>query len=255
MDLRDLLRRPLILVLLVITPFIFISRAIANTEPLPRTVHLADGSSVTTTMRDVHGADMTIIAVAFLAGLVGVFIMNAARQADGRLVRAGFGAAETVVARLGILMLCTVIVTAVSLATTARGFTPRQWEWFITANLVIGLTFAGLGALASALFGRIGATYLLLFLAMLDLGIIQNPMFGNSTPPAWAVVLPGYPGTRAVMNAALSSGHDMPLGIVLGMVAWLVGIVVITSWRLTVGLRTERSSSHFMTSASNGRRR
>src|SRR5215207_2505839 len=153
LDGRDLLRRPLILVLLVITPFFFISRAIANTEPLPRIVGLANGTTVTTTMQAIHGADMTVIAVAFLAGLVGVFIMASARQADGRLARAGFGASETVLARLSILVLCTLLVVIVSLATTARDFQPRHWGLFAIGNLVIGLTFAGLGALASGLFG------------------------------------------------------------------------------------------------------
>jgi hypothetical protein len=168
LDLRDLVRRPLILVLLIVTPFFFISRAIASTETTPRTIGLANGTTITTTMRDIHGADMAVITVAFLAGLVGVFIMSAARQADGRLARAGFGASETVLARLASLVLCTLIVVVVSLLTTAKDFTPQHWGWFVMANLLIGLTFAGLGALASAVFGRLGATYVLLFGAMLD---------------------------------------------------------------------------------------
>lgn len=237
MNMRDLRRRPLILVLLVVTPITFISRAIANTEPIQRTISLADGSTVTTTMRSIHGADMTLIAVAFLAGLVGVFIMNAARQADGRLVRAGFSAGEAVFARLVVLVLCTLIVVGVSLAVTAKDFTPQHWAWFGVGTLVVALTFAGLGALASSLFGRVGATYLLLFLAMLDLGIVQNPMFGAGSPPTWAVALPGYPGTRTVMSAALSHGSSMPTGVVVGMLAWLVAVVTFTAWRLTRSLR------------------
>ncbi len=236
MDLRDLRRRPLILVLLIVTPIVFISRAIANTEALPRTVNLADGTTVATTMRAIHGADMTIIAVAFLAGLVGVFIMNSAREADGRLAHAGFGATNAVVARLVVLLVCTLIVTGVALLVTSRSFSPTQWAWFAVGNLVIGITYAGIGAMASGMLGRVAATYLLLFLAMLDLGIVQNPMFGNGSPPSWALALPGYPATRTVMAAALSPGQGMPNGIVFGMLAWMIGVVAVTIWSLSLSL-------------------
>lgn len=237
MGLRDLARRPLIIVLLVVTPVIFISRAIANTETLPKRVQLADGSTVMTTMQALHGADMTIITVAFLAGLVGVFIMNSARQADSRLARAGFGSVETTLARLAVLLTCTILVTAVSLAVTSRSFTPSQWPWFAVANLLGGVTYAGIGALASGLLGRVGATYLLLFAAMLDLGIAQNPMFGSGSPPEWAIILPGYPSTRAVMDAALSPGGAMPTGVIIGMLAWTALITGATVASLAATLR------------------
>jgi len=240
LDLRDLRRRPLILVLLIVTPYLFISRAIANTEPLARTIELANGTVVNTTMRDLHGADMTLIAVAFLAGLVGVFIMGAARQADGRLARAGYGAATTVLARLSVLVMCTAVIVGISLATTARGFHPEHWRWFTLGNLVIALTFASIGALGSVLFGRVGATYLILFFAMLDLGVVQNPMFGSGTPPRWGQLLPGYPGARVVMNAALSPTGGAPFPVILAMFAWLAALVTLTVWRLSAGLHDRR---------------
>jgi hypothetical protein len=137
-------------------------------------------------------------------------------------------------------VLCTLIVVIVSLLTTAKDFTPQHWGWFVVGNLMIGLTFAGLGALASAVLGRLGATYLLLFAAMLDLGIVQNPMFGTGTPPSWAVVLPGYPGTRLVMSAALSPQGNLPMTVAIGMAPWLIGALALTVWRLTAELRAER---------------
>ena len=183
---------------------------------------------------------MALIAVAFLAGLVGVFIMTAAREADARLVRAGFGATETVAARLGVLLLCTSVVVVVSMGVTARGFTPEHWGWFAFDTLLVGITLAGFGALASALFGRVGATYSLLFLAMVDIGIAHNPMFGNGTPPKWAKILPGYPGSRAVMDAALSRGSAVPIASILGTLAWLTAVLTVTLWRLSHDLHSKR---------------
>jgi hypothetical protein len=58
------------------------------------------GSDVLTTMKDVHGASMVTITVAFLAALCGAFIMRSAQSADRRLVVAGFRPIQAVLPRL-----------------------------------------------------------------------------------------------------------------------------------------------------------
>ena len=84
--------------------------------------------------------------------------------------------------RLAVLAAATAVVLAVSLAVTALSFTPASWPAFVAGNLLVGLTYACIGALAGAALGQLGATYLVLFLAMLGTGILQNPMFGDGTP-------------------------------------------------------------------------
>ena len=73
---------------------------------------------------------------------------------------------------------------------TALSFTPQQWLPFIGANVLIGLTFGSIGALAGVLFGQLGGTYFMLFLPMIDLGIAQTPMFGDGQPDGWATLCP-----------------------------------------------------------------
>lgn len=179
---REQARRPLLLVLLVVLPFFFITRAIARTQPTPRLIGLPGGGEVLTTMKDVHGASMVTITVAFLAALCGAFIMRSARSADRRLVVAGFRPIEAVLPRLAVLASATFVVLGVSLAVTALSFTPASWPVFMAGNLLVGLTYACIGALAGSALGQLGATYLVLFLAMLGIGILQNPMFGDGTP-------------------------------------------------------------------------
>jgi hypothetical protein len=229
---REQARRPLLLVLLVGLPFFFITRAIAQTEELPRAIPLPGGDTVLTSMRDIHGADMAAITVAFLAGLVGVFVMQSARQADRRLVLAGFRPAQAPAPRLLVLAAATALVLAVSLAVTALSFTPRQWPPFIVGNLVVGLIYAMLGALIGVAVGRVGATYLILFGAMLDLGIVQNPMFGSGSPPAWGIALPGYGPGRVIVDAALSNHFDAwgALALALGWsLALMLAVVAVLS--------------------------
>ena len=45
---------------------------------------------MTTTMKDLHGAGMGGMVVAFVAALLGVFVMQSALEGDRRLVVAGF---------------------------------------------------------------------------------------------------------------------------------------------------------------------
>lgn len=239
LELRELARRPLLWLLLVSLPFFFITRAIATTVPQPRTVPLPGGGTVLSNMQDVHGATMAAITIGFLAGLCGLFILQSARDADRRLVVAGFRASEVVVPRLALIAITTVVVVSVSLAVTALSFTPRQWGPFIAGNALIGLTYASIGALAGAGLGRLGGTYFMLFLPMVDLGIAQTPMFGDGAPDGWAQFLPGYSGMRVIVDASFSpqfhAGGELALAV-----GWTVAALVVVSWLLVRWLGLER---------------
>lgn len=239
MAFRDQLRRPLLLVLLVIVPAYVITRSIATTEATPRIIELPGGDLIATTMRDLHGAVMAGIAIAFVAALVGVFVMHSALLGDRRLVVAGFRPTEAITARLVVLGSATALVVAVSAAVTAANFTPELWPTFLLSLVLVGLIYAALGALAGAVLDKLGATYLMLFLAMTDLGIVQNPMFGDGTPAGWAAVFPGYGPTRLMVESAFSSSPAATGDLALSA-AWAVvlGAVVFVVLRRAVGRRS-----------------
>jgi hypothetical protein len=236
MGLREQRRRPVFVALLVVLPVWFIARAISVTEPIPRRIGLPGGDVILTTMREVHGADMALITVGFLVGLCGVFLMLSAREADHRLVVAGFRPSEAIGGRLLVLLVATAVVVGVSMAVTASRFDAQHWPAFVTATALIGLEYGALGALAGALLGRIGAVYLMFFGPMIDLGIAQNPMFGDGTPGGWASALPGWAPTRVAMDAAFSAAFHAGTELVIA-VAWtavllaLVAIVLRRSFR------------------------
>ena len=228
---REQARRPLLPVLLVVVPFFFITRAIARTEATPRLIGLPGGGSVLTTMKEVHGASMATITVAFLAALCGAFIMRSALDADRRLIVAGFRPHEAVLPRFAVLAAATALVLAVSLAVTALSFTPSSWPAFIAGNLLVGLAYACIGALAGALLGELGATYVVLFLAMLGIGILQNPMFGDGTPGGLAYAFPDYGAGRVVIDGAFSHGFHAwaELGLAL---TWTLVLGLAVAWVL-----------------------
>lgn len=236
MAFRDQLRRPLVLVLLVLLPAYVVFRSIAITEATPRPVTLPGGDVIASTMRDVHGAVMAGNVIAFVAGLVGVFVMQSALQGDRRLVVAGFKPGEAIGARLIVMAAATGLVVAVSAIVTGLSFSVASWLPFIVGLLLIGSMYAAIGALAGAVLDRLAATYLILFLAMTDLGIVQNPMFG--TPHGGAVLLPGYGPGRVMVDGAFSSSFHAGGNLLLSL-AWigLLGGAAFFVLRRAVGQR------------------
>lgn len=223
MGFREQLRRPLLLILLVIVPVYVVTRSIAITQATPRQIVVPGDVLITTTMKELHGAIMAGTAIAFVAGLCGVFVMQSALQGDRRLVVAGFRPGETVLARLAVLGADTALVVAVSLLATALYFGPASWLPFAAAAAVLGLIYASLGALLGAVLDKLAATYLMLFLVMTDVAIVQNPMFGDGTPDRWAVLLPGYGPVRLMVDGAYSTGFHAGGELALSL-AWTAGL-------------------------------
>ena len=224
MAFRDQRRRPLVLILLVLVPAYVILWSVAETKPTPRTIGLPGGEWVTTTMKALHGPGMAGLMIAFLAALVGVFVTHSALQGDRRLVLAGFRAREAVLARLLVMAAATLLAVAVSAAIMAIVFTPASWLPVIGALVLMGLVYAAIGALVGALMDKLPATYLILFLIMTDLGVVQSPMF-HATPVRFAWLLPGYPLERVLYAGAFSHSFHATGELLLAL-GWLAALVV-----------------------------
>jgi hypothetical protein len=237
MAFREQRRRPLVLILLVIVPAYIITRSIAETLATPRRIGLPDGVWVTTTMKNLHGAGMGGLVIAFVVALVGVFVMQSALQADRRLVIAGFRPGETVIARLLVLGAATLLVVAVSVLVTALNFTPESWLPLVVALVMIGLIYGAIGALAGAVLDKLAATYLILFLVMTDVGVVQSPMFSD-TPGSLAVLFPSYGPSRVLYDGAFSESFHAGNEFLLGL-AWLavLGAAVVFILRRAVGAK------------------
>jgi len=83
---------------------------------------------------------------------------------------------------------------------------------------------------------KLPATYLIMFLAMTDLGVVQTPMF-HATPARLAFLLPGYAPTRVMIDGAFSSDFHAA-GALLLAVAWAVALALGVYTVLQRGLRS-----------------
>jgi hypothetical protein len=176
-------------------------------------------------MVDVHGAVMVAITVAFLAGLAGLFVVLGSAQADRRLVLTGYRPGEVLAARLGVIVLAALLVSAVSLILTAVSFRPDVWLTFGAATVAVAITYAMIGVLLGPLVGRLGGLYLMFLLPFLDVGLAQNVMFG-AAPPAWAAWMPAHGAVRVLVDGAFTSTFDETNGLLLAG-AWIIGLSVV----------------------------
>jgi small-conductance mechanosensitive channel len=151
--------------------------------------------------------------------------------ADRPVARPG----ETVIARLVVLGAATALVVAVAALTTAFNFTPAAWLPFLVALVLLGLVYGLLGALAGAVLDRLAATYLILFLVMVDIGVVQTPMF-HETPGRFAWLLPGYGPSRVMYEGAFSDSFHAAGALAIGL-GWLavLGVAVYVVLRRAVG--------------------
>jgi len=135
------------------------------------------------------------------------------------------------VPRIAVLSAATAVVLTVSLLVTGLSFTPASWPAFVTGNLLVGLTYACIGALAGAALCELGATYVVLFLAMLGIGILRNRMFGDRTPSGLAYAFPDYGAGRVVIDGAFSPGFHTWAELALAL-GWLAALALAVTWML-----------------------
>jgi hypothetical protein len=222
---RDTRRNPALWALLVVVPVVFILGVYVVTPDKPIPIILREnGASITRnlSMINVHGAIMAPIAVASLAGLVGLFGVLQSRDGDRRAALAGMRTSALLSARLGVLTVSALVATGVALATSALVFSPVQWMGYAGANILIALTYGLIGALLGPIFGSVSGVFVVFLLAFLDIGIVQDPML-QSEPTVWSRLLPGYGGSQVLMDEAFTRSFDELVPLLIGL-AWFVAL-------------------------------
>ena len=224
---RDSRRNPALWALLVVVPVVFILGVYVITPDKPISIVLREnGESITRTlsMIKVHGAIMAPIAVASLAGLVGLFGVLQSRDGDRRAALAGMRTSALLSARLGVLTVSALVATGVALATSALVFSPVHWAGYAGANILIALTYGLIGALLGPIFGSVGGVFVVFLVAFLDIGIVQDPML-QSEPTVWSRLLPGYGGSQVLMDEAFTRSFDEVVPLLVGL-GWFVALAV-----------------------------
>ncbi|WP_435181668.1 ABC transporter permease [Halorussus sp. AFM4] len=211
MGLREYARTPVLLALLVFLPAYFVGVLVYLLPASPVPVAVAGEGTVAVPSSELYGILLVPLLCALVGGIAGLFLMLNARDADGRLVVAGYRPAQLLVARVGLLAVAAGVAAGVSLGVLSVEVVPERLGWFVAASVLAGLTYGLVGALAGLALSRLAGVYLLLFAPMVDVFFFQNPMVGD---PHWlASYLPGHFATEVAVDAGFSASVSLePLG-------------------------------------------
>lgn len=227
--LQELGRQPLTLGLLVLLPPVVVETYSTATASFPRLP--SPGPSPATAGR-LTGA---LFAVAFLAGVVGLFQVISARRGDERLAIAGFPVTALLAGRLLALAAITLVGAGVAYAALAV-------EVPVTAPLVAAGALAAAGLLYGLLGLAVGAvvprelegSIVLVFLADIDNAIASGllPIDASASLPAVGTVgatdlAPLYHPHELLVTAVLEGG--VATAHLWGTVGWLAAAAALAT--------------------------
>ncbi|NHN61463.1 MULTISPECIES: ABC transporter permease [Halorussus] len=224
MGLREYARTPVLLALLVFLPAYFVGLLVYLLPESSVPIEAAGAETVVVQSAELYGILLVPLTSALVGGIAGLFLMLNARDADGRLVVAGYRPSQLLLARVGLLAVAAGVAVGVSLVVLSVEVVPERLGWFVAASVLAGLTYGLFGALAGLALSRLAGVYFLLFAPMVDVFFFQNPMVSDAH---WlAACLPGRFVTEAAVDAGFSASVSLePLG---WAVAYLVGVGVVT---------------------------
>jgi ABC-2 type transport system permease protein len=223
----ELARQPLTLVMILALPPIVIEMYGVAVKSFPQLPNL--GADPATVGRMTG----TLFAVAFLAGLVGLFQVISARRGDERAAIAGFPRRELLATRIFTMFIIAVAGATVALATLSYNVdvtTPTlAFGFLVLAALIYGLLGVIVGTLVPQ---ELEGSIILVFMADIDNALSSGlfPIDASTTLPIVGDVgvtnfVPLYHPHELFVNAVLAgevaSGHLLP---VLG---WVLGLLVI----------------------------
>lgn len=200
MFVRGYYRTPLNVVLLVAIPAVLIAAFGNSLSRLAGTLGLV----LTPAMGRSMGA---MWSAAFLTGIMGFFMMDGSRQADRRMVRAGYTPGQLVAMRFMTVGVLGAVATGVSYGVLVSQVTPTNTFQTLTVLYLGALIYGTVGILIAAVVpGQLEGSFALLFFFVID-AFIASPLFGNAAEFPFGL-LPTYYPTKVLLYLTADQPHD-----------------------------------------------
>lgn len=223
-------REPLNIALLVVLPALSIQIYGVSLSQFPEIGMFAVTGSLTTIGR-ITGA---VFATGALAGVLGLFQMISARNADRRLVIAGFSPSDLVVSRFTTILVVSLAISAVSTVTLAWLLPGTIGAPFIVFSslALAGITYGLLGMLVGTILPReLEGSLVLVILADMD-NVFASGLFNIDDGITQFAPLshPHELVSRAVVEGTLATDHVLPA------IAFIVvfGMLSVSAYAYTV---------------------
>ena len=213
---REQLRAPLTLVLLVAIPVFFVLVFASVLGEFSKAL----GGSIQARSATAISAGW---AAAFLSGTLVFFMVSSSRSADRRLAMAGLGTIRVALSRIAAALVLGLTVTAVALVTLWLRSGIGHPLHALVAIFAFAAIYIGIGAIAGALVSEPLAGSLLV-LGVFSIDAFSGPQM-TSAASGIGTYLPTY--HAANLLTAASAGHGSPVGDWRGVAAMALGAIVI----------------------------
>jgi hypothetical protein len=189
---REHLRAPLTLALLVLIPALFVSASAAVLGEFAAAL----GGAVPGASASALGAGW---AAAFLAGALGFFQVSSSREADRRVALAGLGPGSVAAARIGASLVLAFVVSTAAFVTLELREAPAHPAHAAVAVLAFAAIYVGIGTvIGSFVSGQLEGSLTVALIFLVD--IFSGP--GMTDSGGLAAVLP----TRQAAELLIAAG-------------------------------------------------
>ena len=165
-------------------------------------------------------------ATAFLSGIMGFYMIVGAREADRRLVRAGYSTFEIVSLRLTAVALLGIIATTTSYLVLLTQLTPKDYLLTFAVLYLASIIYGAIGILIGSLIpGELEGSFALLFFFTMD-AFIGSPLFGTKLDIL--TLLPTHYPSQILSAMTAGQAHD-PIHWVYAL-AYAVVVMILASF-------------------------
>jgi ABC-2 type transport system permease protein len=206
---RDLLRRRIVLLLMLLVPAVFYSImfVIATTKPITfQLAAIEEEDYLQVPQRHEALVFIGLAAIGVLTSFLGMNLSQRDVEVHRRLVVCGYRPAEIAAARLGVLA-CVVALMSAFVASFLGAFFSPQNPWLVYAGFALcGWVYGSYGLLVGALFRQeLEGILFVVLLANIDIGWLQNPIYYLHAQHQLVIrSLPGFWPSQVAMAAAFS---------------------------------------------------
>jgi hypothetical protein len=222
MILKMLFRRRVVLLLLVLMPVVFLSVVEMTASAkviLFRLASLDEMVFIRESQKQISLIFFSVTSTGFLVSFLALNLIQVNNNVNRRLVICGYHPFELLISNL-LSLLLVILLIAVYIGLLINIFFPvRHLAGYIFGLVLIGFVYGCYGLMIGSLLkGKLEGIFLIVLLANIDAGWLQNPMYyaeaQNNILIRW---LPAYFPSQSAIIAAFT---DYP-----GAKAWLLSIV------------------------------
>lgn len=246
--LKELFRMRITLVLLFLIPTIFLVMVDYTTtdESIDFVVSsVSERALISATAKHLSLVFMGVAAVGFLTSFLALNLIQKDGEVYRRLVLCGYRASELVVSKLAVLLSVTVLVGVYGAMLLLVFFRPGSWLMIAVGFVLAGFVYGSYGLLVGSLLkGQLEGILLIVLLANLDAGWLQNPVYYTAAQNTALIRrLPAFYPSQVALVSAFAHEFSVVAPLVGSLVygTALLGLALVCfSWRMQIRARPGR---------------